>query len=60
MINPDCFFPQEIDLTGVDFLTSFVIKNIGIIQAFTAVILLIVAWVFFWNFTKNWSVNNEA
>lgn len=60
MINPDCFFPQELDTTGMDFLTVFIIKNMGVIEVITVVILIIVMWVWFWNFTKNWSVNNEA
>lgn len=60
MINPDVFFKVPIDYSNMNFITIWMINNLGIIQAFTAGFMLIIYWIWFWNLTKDWKVNNEA
>ena len=60
MIDPNVFFKQPVDYTKMNFAMIWMVNNLGIIQAFTAAFTLLIFWIWFWNFTKDWTVNNEA
>jgi hypothetical protein len=57
VINPDVFFPIPVDTSNMNFYTIWIVNNLGVIQAVTAGFMILIFWIWFWNFTKNWSVN---